>query len=258
MKRLLSIFSVVLVSMILLACGSGGGGGGGEPGEGSPEKEVSINGRVFNERAVAGLDVYGDPEILAVSNIPYSILNSGCSQLRPIYMNSVSQGETLSVEWTIENNTENPLYDIEYIVEFENAETMHRESWTCNKWYDRLSGNGSAGHSIWEQSGGYFYNAIASPSLPTCESPMTPAVDICDPLDYDCLNPWWSIEHNEASGGCTQATGYVSIRSHESASGMNSYSNSNIDIRAGHLARFQAIYNGRIMDEKCYIFEVMP
>ena len=253
MKQLKTVLILALVSMALLACGSGGGDTPGNGG--NKEPKVSITGNIYNPVVIAALDA--DIKI-AAANTPYSILNSGCSGLRSIPRAPVSQGESITVEWTIENQTDGPLVDVQYNVEFENAEAMHRETWTCMKWYDRLDGLGSGGVSIWEQSGGYFYNSVASPRLPACESPMAPVPDICDPATHDCAAPWWSIEHDKASGGCTQASGSVSLRAGQIITGSNSYSNSKIDIRQGHLARFQTIYNGRIMDEKCYVFEVMP
>lgn len=223
-----------------------------------PSPKVTVTGNVYNQAVLAAQDVPVGQRELSGAIAPYSILNAACSGLELNQLPGVIQGKTITVEWTIENLTAESLQDIQYNVEFENTAALHRETWSCLKWYDNLTGDGSRGLTIWKQSGGYFYNAIATPALPACESPMVPAGDSCDPKEYDCANPWWGIDYNASSSGCVESIGFVSIGAYLSTTGADGYTHSNIDIRPGHLARFQALQDGKVLDEKCYVFEVTP
>lgn len=247
----LSYLIMAIVVMSLYACGSGGGGGS------EPDHRVKVWMTIENQ--ASGKASYDNEQRQAMVVHPQNSILNTMDIPTPERMPALNMGDSAIVWVFVQNIGNSPLYDLRYEVGLESYNFVTRELWGCYIKWNHLDGTGALGISVWEELGGYFYNT-QDPPVRDCPGTTPDPNWVCDPLEYDCANPWYGMRYFKPGDGLGKGNGTIDKLTHNKIySSGSGYSTNSEEIRYNHLGYFNVTTSdGMLLDEKYYVYDVMP
>jgi hypothetical protein len=254
--RTLSLALILIIWQALSACGSGDYRGI-EPSEIPTIPNLEVSGNVYN-LAVSSLNKA--PAGAALANTPNSILNATARDIATL--NPVSQGAWVYVDVTATNRGAY-INGLTFETGIEDVAFRTRENWSCFECYEVYPSGTACNGGGWDIGGGYFYNAVSAPSLPTCDNSVIWSTGYCYDTfmpGLDCDSKTYKIEHTPAGSGLWQASGPINALAMDQIFFTRlGFAHSTADIRPGHLAWFAVKdTRGDILTQQFYSFDVTP
>lgn len=221
---------LILFAICLLFVGCGGSGSGSSS---SHNGEFELSGNIYNS--------------FPSSKVSKAITFDSVTTITRLDYISIS--EMIQVDTFIVNNSLSDYSDLSVFIEIEDATFLTPESWKCNKWHERLDGNGAAGNEVWTE-----YQEPLSECTGEIKNPNI----VCDENIYDCQNPSYIVDYTLPGDGLWKAQMAIpSLKVGEEFTNTAGYGNTGIDVRDDHQARWYITDNqGNILALKKYLFDV--